>query len=158
MTSLFCPDDDVLVRIHAALSPRARASVPITPEQLVRLVETAFWASLEVNEGRATRDRIALVAAGHVSDGTVFSAPVPYDAQQIAKLGPATPQEGCLLVTVADDGLWVWGLGRGRPAATHILRQPRQDRDVEGDASVRPRLGGKRCRAARCLCAAATAA
>ena len=117
MTSLFCPDDDVLVRIHAALSPRARASVPITPEQLVRLVETAFWASLEVNEGRATRVRIALVAAGHVSDGTVFSAPVPYDAQQIAKLGPATPQEGCLLVTVADDGLWIWGLGRERPAA-----------------------------------------
>ncbi len=116
MTSLFCPDDDVLVRIHAALAPCGRASVPITPDQLALLVETAFWASLEVNEGRATRVRIALVAAGRIPESTVFSAPAPYDAQQIAKLAQAAPQDGCLLVTAADDGLWIWGLGRERPA------------------------------------------
>ena len=114
MTNLFCPDDDVLVRIHAEL--HARDCVPVTPEQLARLVETAFWASLEVNEGRPTRVRIALVAVDHGIDSAIFSAPVPYDAQQIAKLGPATPQDGCLLVTVVDGALWIWGMARQRPA------------------------------------------
>lgn len=114
MTSLFRPDDDVLVRIRAELE--ARACVPLTADQLALLVETAFWASLEVNEGRPTRVRIALIAVDHDIDGVVFSAPVPYDAQQIAKLGPAAPQDGCLLVTVLAGALWIWGLGRQRPA------------------------------------------
>lgn len=116
MTTLFHPDDEVLVRVHAELVQQSPTGKPISPTQLARLVETAFWASLEVNEGRATRVRIALAPVGCV-ESTLFSAPVAYDAQQIAKLGPATPQDGCLLAMAGDDGLWIWGLGRECPAA-----------------------------------------
>jgi hypothetical protein len=40
----------------------------------------------------------------------MLAKPIPYDEQQIAKLAPATPHKGALVVAAANEGLNIWGM------------------------------------------------
>jgi hypothetical protein len=116
MNRLFHPDDSSISQIYNQLA-HLRAvkglsgSSPLTPQQLSPLIETAFWASLEFNETRPTRVCLSVAASGSFADAARFQSPVPYHETQIARLAPAVPQGGCLLVS---EGLEIWGFGRDR--------------------------------------------
>jgi hypothetical protein len=117
MNRLFHADDDSVTQIRDQLA-RLRAAQglsgasPFSREQLSLLLETAFWASLESNETRATRVCVSVAcSSGGFSDAIAFESPVPYHESQIARLAPAVPQGGCLLVS---EGLHIWGFGRDR--------------------------------------------
>jgi hypothetical protein len=46
--------------------------------------------------------------------------PIAYDESQIAKLAPAVPQGGCLLVSPSGEGFNIWGFGRTRPVSWQV--------------------------------------
>ena len=128
MNGLFSPDDDSIFRIHDQLTHlmKIKSEVPsfafgsvqlLTREQISGLIDTAFWASLQFNEGRTTRVCVSVAAPEDFHDALPFATPVPYDESQIAKLAPAAPQGGCLVVSGSSDGLNIWGFGRSRPDA-----------------------------------------
>lgn len=87
-----------------------RNSPALTADQIAILVETAYWSSLRENEGRMTNVRIAAAKPEASLGAQRFSMPVPYDEAQIAKLGPAVPPRGCLLVD--PDNMQIWAIYR----------------------------------------------
>jgi hypothetical protein len=101
MNCLFSPDDELVRRIHDQLAhlaminremPHATRSVQLlTPEQLSQFIESAFWASLRPNEGRATRVCITIGTPEKFQDAISFATPLPCDEAQIVKLAPAAP-------------------------------------------------------------------
>jgi hypothetical protein len=128
MNSLFSPDGDSVIRIHDQLAHliKIKSEEPftasysgqlLTREQISGLIDTAFWASLQFNEGRTTRFCVAVAAPEDFHDVVEFATPAPYDESQIAKLASAAPQGGCLVVYGSNDGLNIWGFGRSRPSA-----------------------------------------
>jgi hypothetical protein len=126
MKPLFDPGDDSIVQIHAQLahlekikseeSSTALGSVQLlSREQISMLINTAFWASLQFNEGRPTRFCVSVADPEDFHDAVAFAVPVPYGESQIARLSPAAPQGGCLVVSGSGDGLNIWGFGHSRP-------------------------------------------
>lgn len=130
MKDLFSPDDDSIIRIHNQLAhliktkgeepfTAFRSGQLLTREQIACLIDTAFWASLQFNEGRTTRFCVIAATPKDFHDAIAFATPIPYNDSQIAKLAPAAPQGGCLAVSGFNDGLNIWGFGRSQPGA-HI--------------------------------------
>jgi len=84
-----------------------------TVEQLAALVQTAFWASLEREEGRALHFKVGFVRPGAGDERAIaFDSPRPYDVRELTKLAPAVgATEGALLVAPFEGGeLKIWGL------------------------------------------------
>jgi hypothetical protein len=84
----------------------------LSREQLSMLIDTAFWASLQFNEGRATRFCVCVADPADFNNAVAFATPVPYDVSQIEQLAPAAPLGGCLVVSGSGQGLDIWGFGR----------------------------------------------
>ena len=74
-----------------------QASPVLTADQVATLIESAYWSSLLVDEGRMTRVRMAVVSRASLSNVSSFSMAAPFDEKQIAKLAPAVPPEGASL-------------------------------------------------------------
>ncbi len=127
MKRLFSPEDEPVGRIHDQLvhlakikqeMPAPLGSVQLlSRNQISLLVESAFWASLRSTEGRTTRVCIVVAAPECIPDAVGFATSVTYDESQIAKLAPAVPRSGCLLVSALSDALTIWGFGRNRSGA-----------------------------------------
>jgi hypothetical protein len=119
MTRLFGPDDESIVQIHEQLAHLATImTAPFGPvqvlsrEQLSALVSTVFWASMRSNEGRTTRVRVTVAAPEDFQGAITFAEPVAYEESQIAKLAPAVPGGGCLIVSASGEGFNIRGFGR----------------------------------------------
>lgn len=78
----------------------------LTGEQIAILLETAYWSSLLANEGRITNVRIVVANPQTLKGMPPFLTPVPYEDAQIAKLSPAVPPRGCLLVDPGNMQIW----------------------------------------------------
>lgn len=123
MNRLFGPDDESVGRICDQLEHLVAIGLPtvfssghqLTREQISQLLESAFWASLRVDEGRPTRTCVAISPATSFPDALAFHTPLVYGEGPIAKLAPAVPPGGCLLVSISDGGPKIWGIGRSRP-------------------------------------------
>jgi hypothetical protein len=89
-----------------------RAKLLLTPEHISKFVETAFWASLRFNEGRATRINLIAASREYFTDSIELKSAVPYDESQIVRLAPAISREGCLFVSPLENVLSIWGVGR----------------------------------------------
>jgi hypothetical protein len=124
MNRLFTADQDAVRTIHRQLAHlatiRGTGAPPasVTAEQIAIFMETAFWASLRSNEGRAVRFCATIAASIDVHGPMAFAEPVRYDEEQIAKIAPALPPRGCLIVSTSTDPFTIWGFGRGRPGAS----------------------------------------
>ena len=124
MNRLFAADHPAIVRIHeqlerlVALEKRTPSPSPsletMTPDQLAGFIEVAFWASLRTNEGRPTHFSATLVTRHRHPAAIAFADPIPFEEEQIAKVAPALPPGGTLVVSVAGHGFNIWGFGRGR--------------------------------------------
>jgi len=121
---LFGPEDEFVGRIHDRLArllqiristpPRIASAKLLAREQLSALIDKAFWASLKFNEGRRTRVCVMVATPENFRDAVAFAQPVPYDESHIARLAPAVPSGGCLVVSGSTENLSIWGIGRGR--------------------------------------------
>ena len=118
MTRLFPPEADCVVKIHAQLehlvkiktgTPFSDRVVSLTREELSTLVEIAFWAGLQSNEGRTTRVRLAVALPERLPGAICFASPIAYEASDIVRLAPAVPPGRCLGVVQVDDGFQIWG-------------------------------------------------
>lgn len=104
--TLFTDSDETVLKIVAQLEHfrniRSIAFPADAPDlsalQIAMLLETAYWASLLSNEERHTSVRIAAVIRSAFSELPQFSDPVPFNEANIAKLAPAVPPRGWLLV------------------------------------------------------------
>src|SRR4051794_7085654 len=101
MNRIFDGDHETVLKIHRQLGGlqaadrTVRKSVVVpgtpTPDQVATFIETAFWASLQRNEGRPSTFRATLAAPEAFSPGTVqlFTESATFGEQQIAKMAPA---------------------------------------------------------------------
>src|SRR6202158_515359 len=124
MNRFFAADHPSIVRIHeqfehlVALEKRTttpgRSLETITPDQLAGFIEVAFWASLRTNEGRPTHFSATLVRRHRHHAAIAFADTIPFEEEQIARLAPALPPGGTLVVSMGTGGFDIWGFGRGR--------------------------------------------
>jgi hypothetical protein len=111
--------------IHLAVAQAAGAA-DLAPapevETIEGLIDAAFWASLQREEGRSPRISLAYLppdAAGHAM---VFSRPLALNASNLSKLSPAVERPGIHLGVWPHGGeLRVWGAGRAVPTGTLVL-------------------------------------
>ncbi len=114
---LFTPADQEIQSISDQFEHLRNISPPsfpcgpaLTKDQIADFVEAAYWSSLLENERRSTHVRLAAVTQQARVDMQKFSSPISYDEFQIAKLGPAVPSMGCLLVDLSR--MEIWGISR----------------------------------------------
>jgi hypothetical protein len=124
MNRFFAADHPSIVRIHEQLehlvalekgTPTPGGSLEqITTDQLAGFIEVAFWTSLRTNEGRPTHFSATLVGRHRHRDAIAFAEGIPFQEAQIARVAPALPPGGTLLVSMAGGGFDIWGFWRGR--------------------------------------------
>lgn len=77
------------------------------------IIEKAFWASLQKEEGRTLHFSIGYGQPSRESDyDLLFDERLPYDVSHLVKLAPAAgAAESAIAVGISDDGLLqVWGI------------------------------------------------
>src|SRR5438128_381936 len=87
-------------------------SIP-SGDRMRRLIETAFWASMEREEGRALAFNIAYGVSFGENDYVVkFESPLPFDVRATIKLAPATRDLPSVMAIgpTGDGGLEICGL------------------------------------------------
>ena len=124
MNRFFDADHPSIVRIHEQLEH-------LVTWRNARRLRAARWKQLRQNQlagfmtgcpsgpaSAQTRDdpRIFCDAGRRHRhpDAMAFADAIPFEEEHIAKVAPALPAGGTLLVTVAGAGFDIWGLGRGR--------------------------------------------
>ena len=101
---------DQFEHLRQVSNPFMKDSPILSKDQIATFVETAYWSSLLMNEGRQTKVRLAAVPHQIRGDLQQFSVAVSYDESQVAKLSPAIPPMGYLLVDLST--MEIWGITR----------------------------------------------
>ena len=85
------------------------------------LIDGAFWASLQREEGRAPRISLAYIPPD--GESMVLDRPLRLNARELSRLAPAVERPGIHLGVWPDAGgaLRVWGTTRSVPTATLVL-------------------------------------
>ena len=101
---------DSIEALEARLPHEKHPDEPSEAE-LALLLSTAFWVSLQQEEGRSVRPALALLPPDTASNAFVFQNPLPLTPEALAKLGPAIPhnRRAVGLNRVAAGGLEIWG-------------------------------------------------
>lgn len=110
---------------HLAIA-RAAGVANLAPhpdvKTIEKIIDVAFWASLQREEGRSPRISLAYLppeASGHAM---VFDRPLSLNARDLGKLSPAVERPGIHLGVWPHRGeLRVWGTGRAVPTGTLVL-------------------------------------
>ncbi len=91
-------------------------------EQIETLIDGAFWASLQREEGHAPRISLAFIPPEVTGHAMRFERWLPMTPHSLAKLAPAVERPGIHLGVWPDgDGLRVWGTTRSVPNQTFVL-------------------------------------
>jgi hypothetical protein len=118
-----------LVAEHLAThlsTARAGGIAPLAPEPDVKtiesLIDAAFWASLQREEGRSPRISLAYLPAEAAGHSMVFDRALSLNPRDLSKLSPAVERPGIHLGVWPHRGeLRVWGAGRVVPTGTLVL-------------------------------------
>jgi len=103
-------------RAHGIGSVAAQPDV----DTIEAIIDGAFWASLQREEGRAPRISLAYIAPD--ADGMVFERALALNPRELARLAPAVERPGIHLGVWPQGGrLRVWGATRRVPVATLVL-------------------------------------
>lgn len=90
--------------------------------QIETLIDGAFWASLQREEGHAPRISLAFIPPEVTGHAMRFARWLPMTPHALAKLAPAVERPGIHLGVWPDgDGLRVWGTTRSVPNQTFVL-------------------------------------
>jgi hypothetical protein len=109
----------------AAARERGFADVAPQPDAatIAALVDLAFWASLQREEGRAPRISLAFVPPETGAHAMVFERALAADPRGLARLAPAVERPGIHLGAWPDGGgeLRVWGTTRSVPLLAFVI-------------------------------------
>lgn len=111
--------------IHLAAS-RSAGAADLAPapevESIEALIDAAFWASLQREEGRSPQISLAYLPPEMARHAMVFARPLALNARDLSKLSPAVERPGIHLGVWPQGGeLRVWGAGRAVPTGTLVL-------------------------------------
>ncbi len=85
-------------------------------------MDTAFWASLRREEGRATRVSLAFLPPERARSPMLFEQRLPFTAGGLTRLAPAVEHPGIHLGVWREGGeLYVWGTTRTIPRLCFVL-------------------------------------
>jgi hypothetical protein len=91
-------------------------------ETIEALIDAAFWASLQREEGRSPRISLAYLPPDRSGHAMIFDRWLPLNARDLSKLAPAVERAGIHLGVWPHGGeLRVWGTGRTVPTNTLVL-------------------------------------
>lgn len=115
--------EHLAAHLHAA---RQRGSRDFAPQpdapSIEALIDAAFWASLQREEGHAPRISLAFVPPEATAQAMVFAQSLPLGPRGLAKLAPAVERPGIHLGVWPDgDALRVWGTARSVPELAFVL-------------------------------------
>src|SRR3954462_11149753 len=115
---------DHLAAHLAAARERGFADVAPQPdaETIAALVDLAFWASLQREEGRAPKISLAFVPPEAGTHAMVFERALAADPRGLARVAPAAARPGIHLGVGPDGGaLRVWGTPRSVPLLAFVI-------------------------------------
>lgn len=102
-------------------SAGAVAPPPIDPEAIAALVDAAFWASLQREEGYAPEISLAFLPPERAQNPLLFATPLRLNPRKLARLAPAVERPGIHLGVRRDgDDLVVWGTTRSLPTLCFV--------------------------------------
>jgi len=102
---------------------RRHAGDPHADAQAIEsLVDAAFWASLQREEGYAPEISLALLPPERAVRPLLFASPLPLSPRALARLAPAVERPGIHLgVWRRGDDLLVWGTTRAIPSFCFVV-------------------------------------
>src|SRR2546427_3547371 len=109
---------------HAAAAPHAPPAGPPLPDAqaIEALIDAAFWASLQREEGYAPEISLAFLPPERASRPLMFAAALPLGPRALARLAPAVERPGIHLGVWREQGeLVVWGTTRAIPPLCFVL-------------------------------------
>src|SRR5258706_5234389 len=95
---------------------------PVDSAAIEAMVDAAFWASLQREEGYAPEISLAFLPPERDLRPLMFAAALPLGPRALARLAPAVQRPGIHLGVWRDQGeLVVWGTTRAIPSYCFVL-------------------------------------
>jgi hypothetical protein len=117
----FAPRLEEHFRRYAA-DPHARDWAPPDAAAIEALIDAAFWASLQREEGYAPEISLALLPPERAVRPLLFAVPLPLGPRALARLAPAVERPGIHLgVWRSGSDLVVWGTTRAIPSFCFVV-------------------------------------
>jgi len=117
----FAPRLEQHFRRHAA-DPKDEASNGPDAGEIESLIDAAFWASLQREEGYAPEISLALLPPDRAAQPLRFATPLPLGPRALARLAPAVERPGIHLgVWPLGGNLVVWGTTRAVPISCFVV-------------------------------------
>ena len=115
--------EDHFARHAAAGAPGSAEAAPLPDAGAIEvLIDAAFWASLQREEGRAPEISLAFLPPERTVRPLRLAAPLPLGPRALARLAPAVERPGIHLgVWRERDELVVWGTTRAIPSFCFVL-------------------------------------
>lgn len=115
--------EHLAIHLRAARERGSRSFAPQPDAACIEaLIDAAFWASLQREEGRAPKISLAFVPPEATAQAMVFAQSLPLGPRGLAKLAPAVERPGIHLgVWLDGNALRVWGTARSVPELTFVL-------------------------------------
>jgi hypothetical protein len=112
---------DRMLALAAPLSAPRMSGAP-SIDDIERIVDTAFWASLRREENYLPRISLALVPPHQAVRPLLFNTPLPLGPVGLVRVAPAVERPGIHLGVWRDgDALKVWGTTRVIPSYCMVL-------------------------------------
>ena len=97
-------------------------AVPPDAPAIEALVDAAFWASLQREEGYTPEISLAFLPPGRAVQPLLLKSPLPLGPRDLARLSPAVERPGIHLGVWRDGGeLVVWGTTRAIPSFCFVV-------------------------------------
>jgi len=109
---------------HTAAAEHAVPACAVPPDvrAIEALVDAAFWASLQREEGYTPEISLAFLPPGRAVHPLVLEHPLPLGPRALARLSPAVQRPGIHLGVWRDRGdLFVWGTTRAIPSYCFVV-------------------------------------
>ena len=109
---------------HAAAAHRGEAAGTPLPEAdaIEAMIDGAFWASLQREEGYAPEISLAFLPPGRAQRPLMLATPIPLGPRALARLAPAVERPGIHLGVWRERGeLVVWGTTRTIPSYCFVV-------------------------------------
>src|SRR5262249_22472701 len=113
-------------RLESRFARHAAGRAPGAPvpdaAAIEALVDAAFWASLQREEGYEPEISLAFLPPEPATRPLLFAKPLPLGPRELARLAPAVERPGIHLGVWRDGGeLRVWGTTRAIPSFCFVL-------------------------------------
>ena len=109
---------------HTAAAEHAIPACAVPPDAgaIEALVDAAFWASLQREEGYTPEISLAFLPSGRAAEPLLLKNPLPLGPRALARLSPAVERPGIHLGVWRDGGeLAVWGTTRSIPSFCFVV-------------------------------------